>query len=317
MSIIKGIKAGSTNITSTYTDGESRSDTKELVVSPVSLANGTISKPANTVYTGSAIEVKPVITVSFDGDVVTLVEGEDYSLSYSSNINAGTARVTATGIGNYTGSLSETWTITAADFTVIANDQSYTYDGGNHGMGITVTGVGDVTPVVRYGFEPGTYNIVSFPQIRNVVDSKTVYFKVSDSNYNDYYGSYELAVGPRLAELEWGQLFWIYDGNEHQTTCVVTNLVPGDTCNVALFGNSITNVGETTVTARATESLDNPNYMLSQNESRVLTISPGLFVKLANNWIPVKKVFKMISGSWVQQEFDNAFSVSEKYVKVD
>lgn len=312
MSIVKGIKVGTTNITSTYNN---ESDSKELTVAPVAL--GSISKPDATTYTGSAIEVKPVITVNFDGVDVVLVEGEDYTLSYYNNTNVGNATVTATGIGNYTGTLSETWQIRGADVSVIANDQSYDYDGDLHGVAIEVSTVGEINAAVRYSFEPGLYDMVDPPQISDVVDSGIVYFKVFAQNHNDYEGSYRLDIGPRVAVLEWGPLVWIYDGNEHQTTCTVLNLIPGDTCTVTLYGNSITAVGTQTVVARAADSLSNPNYMLVEDESRTLIVSPGLFVKLSGNWIPIKKVFKMVSGSWVQQEPSSTFSTTEKYIRLN
>lgn len=312
MSIIKGIKVGTTDITSQYS---SKSDTKSLEVTAVSLES--ISKPGNTTYTGSPIKVKPVLTNTFNGTEVELVEGIDYELSYSNNTNVGTATVTATGKGNYKGTLSETWQITGADFTVTANDQSFEYDGKYHGTGITVSGVGSVTPVVMYGRNIGVYDSDTIPQIRNVVDSGTVYFKVSAQNHNDYVGTYELNIGPKTAVLEWGQLTWTYDGNEHRTTCVVSNLIAGDSCTVTLHGNQIIAIGTKTVTARASDSLSNPNYVLLEDESRTLEIKPGLFVRLVNEWIPVKKVFKMVSGVWVQQDPMNAFSTSARYVKVD
>ena len=220
MSIVKGIKVGTTNITSTY---DSESDAKQLTVTAVAL--GSISKPESTIYTGSAIEVKPVITATFDGVDVELVEGEDYTLSYSNNTNVGTATVIATGIGNYTGTLTETWRITGANLTVIANDQSYEYDGKLHGVAVTATGVNDVTPAIRYGLEAGVYDLVDVPQIKDVVDSGTVYFKVYANNHNDYVGSYPLIINPKPATLEWGQLSWTYDGSEHSTTASATTSV--------------------------------------------------------------------------------------------
>ena len=118
MTIIKGIKVGTTEITSAYSDGNNRSDTKELEVIAVSLqaVNGVISSPSNTVYTGFAITPTPAVTVTLDGVVTTLQLGTDYTLSYANNINVGTATVTATGIGNYSGTISSTWTITGALF---------------------------------------------------------------------------------------------------------------------------------------------------------------------------------------------------------
>ncbi|MCD8347531.1 MAG: fibronectin type III domain-containing protein [Lachnospiraceae bacterium] len=49
----------------------------------------------------------------YDGyrSVVTLVEGTDYTVTYSNNMNVGTATVTVTGIGNYKGTLTLNFTI--------------------------------------------------------------------------------------------------------------------------------------------------------------------------------------------------------------
>ena len=315
MSIIKGINVGITDVTSTYVNGESRSDSKQIEVIAMNL--GTISKPGNTTYTGSAIEPIPVVTVILDGVETELVYGTDYELSYSDNINVGTATVTATGIGNFNGTLSETWEITGANFTVIANDQSYEYDGNMHGISITATGIDNNTVTIRYGWESGSYTLTSAPQIKNVLDSGTVYFKVFATNHTDYMGSYNLNIGPKLATLEWGTLLWIYDGEEHSTTCLVSNLLVGDTCVVTLHNNSITEIGTTQVTARSVDALSNPNYVLPNDETRTLTIAAGLFVKLSGIWTPVKKVYKKVSGSWVQQELNKAFSTSEVYKKMN
>lgn len=72
-----------------------------------SLANATVSSIANQTYTGSAIT--PSITVK-DGSK-TLVKDTDYTVSYSNNVNAGTATVTITGKGNYTGTRTLNFTI--------------------------------------------------------------------------------------------------------------------------------------------------------------------------------------------------------------
>jgi hypothetical protein len=320
MAIIKGIKVGTTEITSSYTNGNTQSDSKELTVNAVSFqdVSGSISAPNDTVYTGSAITPTPTVTVVLDGVVTTLTLGTDYTLSYSNNTNTGTATVTATGIGNYTGTLSASWTIVGADIAVTANDQSYEYDGNLHGSPITVITVNNQTATIRYRTtSSGEYNLTSAPQFRNVVNSGyngIVYFKVTAPNHNDYTGSYHLEISPLEAVLSWGTLEWTYDGNEHSTTCTVSNLVSGDTCMVTLSGNSITNIGSTTVTATG---LSNSNYSLPSDVTRTLVIAAGLFVKLSGVWTPVKKVYKKVSGHWVQQEFGSAFSTSEMYKKMN
>ena len=63
------------------------------------VANATVSAISDKTYTGAAI--KPAVTVKLNG--VTLKSGTDYTVSYSNNVNIGTASVTITGKGDYTG----------------------------------------------------------------------------------------------------------------------------------------------------------------------------------------------------------------------
>ena len=58
-------------------------------------------------YDGKA--KKPGVTVKLNGK--TLKNGTDYTVSYSNNTKVGTAKVTITGKGNYTGSVSKTFSI--------------------------------------------------------------------------------------------------------------------------------------------------------------------------------------------------------------
>ena len=121
------------------------------------------------------------------------------------------------------------------------------------------------------------------------------------------------SIAPLEAALSWGTLSWTYDGNSHFTTCTVSNLIGSDTCTVSLSGNSITNVGSTTVTATA---LSNSNYKLPANNTNTLTINPCMYFKKAGNWVPVKEVYKKINGSWVKQTttIGDVFSTSGKYL---
>ena len=88
---------------------------------------------SNIYYTSEAIE--PSVTAAYDygGDsAYSLVSGTDYSLSYSNNINAGTATVTMTGLGNFTGSYSQTFNINKrpiSEVTITGIDSEYSYTG--------------------------------------------------------------------------------------------------------------------------------------------------------------------------------------------
>lgn len=64
-------------------------------------------KGLNFTYTGK--EIKPLEYVECKG--VRLTEGTDYTVSYSDNVNAGSATVTVTGINSYTGSATKSFSI--------------------------------------------------------------------------------------------------------------------------------------------------------------------------------------------------------------
>ena len=75
------------------------------------------------VYNGSAF--RPAVTVTCGN--ITLNEGTDYLVSYSDNINAGTANVTVTGVNRYTGSITKSFMISRASQTIKASNLSLTY----------------------------------------------------------------------------------------------------------------------------------------------------------------------------------------------
>ena len=78
-----------------------------------SLDGATISAIPDQTYTGRA--VCPEVTVTLGGEA--LVKDVDYSLSWSDNVNAGTATVTATGIGGREGSVQATFAIRPASIS--------------------------------------------------------------------------------------------------------------------------------------------------------------------------------------------------------
>nr|WP_288281667.1 MBG domain-containing protein [uncultured Prevotella sp.] len=84
-----------------------------LTVGKKALEDGFIANIASLVYNGVAQEPAPVVT--FNG--MTLVKGTDYTVAYSNNTNAGTATVTCTGQGNYSGQAQKTFTINPAVLT--------------------------------------------------------------------------------------------------------------------------------------------------------------------------------------------------------
>ncbi len=86
-----------------------------IIERQMSDCNISLSKSEYT-YDGKAKE--PVVTVAFRDK--TLVSGTDYEVSYSNNKNVGTAIVTITGKGNYTGTVNKNFTINKASQTLTA-----------------------------------------------------------------------------------------------------------------------------------------------------------------------------------------------------
>ncbi len=91
-----------------------------------SVVRATTSSVATQVYSGKALTPSP--TVKLKGK--TLVKGTDYTLSYKNNTNVGTATITITGIGNYTGTKTVTFKIAKSlSSATVSSVSSKTYTG--------------------------------------------------------------------------------------------------------------------------------------------------------------------------------------------
>ena len=84
-------------------------ETAEIpALSRISISKASVTLSTSTyAYDGKA--KKPGVTVKLSGK--TLKNGTDYTVSYSNNTKVGTAKVTIKGKGNYTGSVSKTYSI--------------------------------------------------------------------------------------------------------------------------------------------------------------------------------------------------------------
>ena len=84
-------------------------ETAEIpALSKISISKASVTLSTSTyAYDGKA--KKPGVTVKLNGK--TLKNGTDYTVSYSNNTKVGTAKVTIKGKGNYTGSVSKTYSI--------------------------------------------------------------------------------------------------------------------------------------------------------------------------------------------------------------
>ena len=103
--------AGTASAILTGTGNYTGSVTKDFTIKPLDSSRYSASLSQYS-YTSDGTEKCPDVTVTY-GDK-TLAAGTDFTVSYKDNVKEGTATVTITGAGNYTGIINTTFTITAA-----------------------------------------------------------------------------------------------------------------------------------------------------------------------------------------------------------
>ncbi len=103
------VNAGTGTITITGKGIYGGSVKKTFTIKKLGISATAVSGTGNKVYTGSAI--KPVPAVKVGGR--TLKNGTDFTVSYKNSTEPGTATLIVTGKGNYSGSVSKTFKITA------------------------------------------------------------------------------------------------------------------------------------------------------------------------------------------------------------
>ena len=146
------INAGTATVTLTPKEGYdcyTGSVSKSWVIEPLDITEFDMSLAQSTyVYDGTA--VKPEMTVSSASHTVDL---KGCNVEYENNINVGTAAVTVTGKGNYTGTVSKTYEITkcnVGDCEIELSQDSYNYDGTAKEPGITVRNGQNIIPSDQY-----------------------------------------------------------------------------------------------------------------------------------------------------------------------
>lgn len=118
------INAGTATVKITGKGNYEGSYTTSFKILPCSITKATVSKISDRTYTGRAI----VPTVSVTYKTKTLRKDTDYTVAYANNINAGTATITITGKGNFSGTKTVTFNIKAKESMKILpiSDRSYT-----------------------------------------------------------------------------------------------------------------------------------------------------------------------------------------------
>lgn len=109
-----GVNTASVTVTSNDNSSYKFTATKNFTIAQAPISGAMIANIPSVTYNTRAHT--PDVTVMFNGS--TLEAGKDYDVAYTNNINAGTATVTVTGKGNFTGTASKTFTINKAGLTL-------------------------------------------------------------------------------------------------------------------------------------------------------------------------------------------------------
>ena len=148
-----------------------------FTVDPAPLTDGMVTFPENITYSGAA---QTPATVQ-DGETA-LAEGTDYEITYANNTNAGTATVTVTGKGNYTGTVTKTFTIEKATPNVTAPTAGV-IEYGQKLSDSALTGGSAVNPVVTTTTVAGSWSWVEDTQPAETGTFPAAFTPTDTANY--------------------------------------------------------------------------------------------------------------------------------------
>ena len=155
----------------------------------------------------------------------------------------------------------------------------FTYDGEIHGPS-----------EVNYDEQLARYIVRSADSTLNEKNAGVYYVRYSlknsvtstwaDGSTSDIILQWE--IKPREIGLVWGETEWVYDGKEHQTSCVPTNVVKDDDCGLVLVNDTL---GPDIGTKICTATVNNQNYVVPsvyEAELKIVPSLPSVDINVAN-----------------------------------
>ena len=242
--------------------------------------NATITlAEATLTYNGTA----QTIGVTSVTNGVTTIANSKYNVTYSNNINAGTATVNIEDIAGddliVYGSI--TFTINKKDLIVTSKPKSITYGEEPTNDGVTYN---SFAPGEDENVLGGTLTYAyAYAQYDNAGDYTITPSGLTGANYNISFVAGTLTVGQKEVGLTWSETTsFPYDGASHGLTATATGMVNGDEIGVTVTGAQISG-GNHTATASALTGTKAGNYKLPTENSHVFTIIPAQLTVTANN----------------------------------
>ena len=236
--------AGKVTIRATMAEGDNYfgdTDWCELIIAPKALADGMFTQISSPVYTGEPLVPNVVMK---DGETLMKM-GTDYTLDFEDNVNAGTAKVTATGVGNYQGTATTTFAIAQAALTAVTLEATnFVYNQQEHEAKVTSVKAGNLdVPEDSYEVTGNKATKVGFYTV--TVTGKGNFKGTAQAQWSivpDAEAVFALTLDPTE---------FVYDGTEKKPAVTVKDgdavLVEGTDYTLA-YANNV-NAGTATVTA--------------------------------------------------------------------
>ena len=284
--ISNNINVGTATVTITGKGNYTGEITKEFTISAASLEHAIISlSPSSFAYDGTAKE--PTVTVTL-GDK-TLTKDTDFTVAYSDNTEIGTATVTVTGDGNYSGTKTASFTITDGekilldDAEITVTPDSFVYDGTPKTPDVSVI-IGETTLTKDTDFTV---------DYSNNTDAGTA--TVTIIGKGDYAGTVNKSFTITAASLEYASITvtpdsFVYDGTPKTPDVSVVlgdTTLTKDTDFTVDYSNN-TNVGNATVIINGKGNytgLKTTSFFIKEAssektslETAVITLNPNSFV---------------------------------------
>jgi len=279
--------AGTGTVTITGKNGYSGSKTTTFTIVGATINNCTISLSQST-YAADGTAKTPTVTVR-DGYTI-LSAYSDYTVTYASNITAGTASVTVTGKGKYSGSKTVNFIITGLPQTMTLAQESYVKYPGSDSFALSPTATGDGTGFTFVSSDNSVVTVTASGVV-SIVGTGRAYITVTTAGVKKYAPVSKqvvIQVKPKKPIIS------VYNSGSGQIKVRITKVV-GATKYQIRYGR----MGEYTsaYSAQSTDSYLTQTRTISNLEAGKMyyvkvrsykTMSDG--TKVWGNWTTVKKV---------------------------
>lgn len=293
----------------------------EFKIVPKSITIGTvkINNGNNYTYTGSAITLEPARGVAVTvpvGTTTKTLTSNDYDVVCTNNVNAGTASVTITGKGNYTGTIQTTFQIDAKDISKITaqiTPTTFEYTGNAVCPAATVK---DGTKELV----AGTDYVVTYTN--NVeVSSSALKPTATITGKGNYTGTKSITFNITAQELKVENITlsktdYTYNGKNRKPKVTVRNSngvkLQADKDYTITYPNDVTNIGIKSITITGKGNYKG-NVKAEYGIAEKVTVKKASIKKVKNS--KTKKVtieVKPVSGA---DGYEISYSTSKKFTK--